>query len=75
MNLWSINHTKLQFIISLDISIGRNKVITLSSNETILYGRFDNQSIQIWDLEKYSKIGIIDYTQNQQYSFSYISFI
>lgn len=75
MNLWSINHTKLQFIISLDISIGRNKVITLSSDETILYGRFDNQSIQIWDLEKYSKIGIIDYTQNQQYSFSYISFI
>ena len=73
MNLWSINHTK--FIISLDISIGRNKVITLSSDETILYGRFDNQSIQIWDLEKYSKIGIIDYTQNQQYSFSYISFI
>ena len=75
MNLWSINHTKLQFIISLDISIGRNKVITLSSDETILYGRFDNLSIQIWDLEKYSKIGIIDYTQNQQYSFSYISFI
>ena len=75
MNLWSINHTKLQFIISLDISIGRNKVITLSSDETRLYGRFDNQSIQIWDLEKYSKIGIIDYTQNQQYSFSYISFI
>lgn len=75
MNLWSINHTKLQFIISLDISIGRNKIITLSSDETILYGRFDNQSIQIWDLEKYSKIGIIDYTQNQQYSFSYISFI
>ena len=75
MNVWSINHNKLQFIISLDISIGRNKVITLSSDETILYGRFDNQSIQIWDLEKYSKIGIIDYTQNQQYSFSYISFI
>lgn len=75
MNLWSINHNKLQFIISLDISIGRNKVITLSSDETRLYGRFDNQSIQIWDLEKYSKIGIIDYTQNQQYSFSYISFI
>ena len=75
MNLWSINHNKLQFIISLDISIGRNKIITLSSDETILYGRFDNQSIQIWDLEKYSKIGIIDYTQNQQYSFSYISFI
>ena len=60
MNLWSINHNKLQFIISLDISIGRNKVITLSSDETRLYGRFDNQSIQIWDLEKYSKIGIID---------------
>ena len=75
MNLWSINHNKLQFIISFDISIGRNKVITLSSDETRLYGRFDNQSIQIWDLEKYSKIGIIDYTQNQQYSFSYISFI
>lgn len=75
MNLWSINHNKLQFIISLDISIGRNKVITLSSDETRLYGRFDNQSIQIWDLEKYSKIGIIDYTQNQQYSFSNLSFI
>lgn len=75
MNLWSINHNKLQFIISLDISIGRNKVITLSSDETRLYGRFDNQSIQIWDLEKYSKIGIIDYTQNQQYTFSNISFI
>ena len=67
MNLWSINNNRFHFIISLDISIGRNKVITLSSDDTLLYGRFDNQLIQVWDLEKYTKIGIMDYTHNQQH--------